>query len=190
MLCKAVTHSDHQVETIEDGIKRLKPISNRNIAALQKRYEKYSQELKRIEKCTKDVHEGVTRVKEEAELQKKWAIRQAEDDYKNIVAEVEKLEFKDETYINEEATKIRTEMESIKRTSDWTQTLMESAHAASLLNELQSGPSQRLVQNLPAELPQLNERVLVAPRIGFQRNQQLNSWHFGNLVGCVTQKRA
>ena len=39
VLCKAVTHSEHKVETIEDGIKRLTPISNKNMNVHGRRQE-------------------------------------------------------------------------------------------------------------------------------------------------------
>ena len=128
--------------------------------------------------------EAVTRVKEEAEARMQVIIKQAKDDYEMIVAEVESLQTKDQTLINDQKAKTGTEMESIIRTSHWSQTLMKSAHAASLLNELQSGPSRRLVQQLPPELTQLPEQSLVAPRIKFQQNQELS--FFGNIIGKVT----
>ena len=61
--------------------------------------------------------------------------------------------------------------ESIERTVDWSETVLNTAQAASLLQALQLGPQQILVDELPTERPKLEQTAFITPKLVFEPNR-------------------
>ena len=109
----------------------------------------YLQQIEKLERIRKECKGKKEQLKKEAKDNMKRIIAKAKADYETLEREVEKKHKIDENLICEEIAAIKTETESIERTVDWSETVLNSAKAGSLLEALQLGPKQHLIQDIP-----------------------------------------
>ena len=88
-------------------------------------------------------------------------------DYKRIEAEIDEKRQLDRAALQDEIETLNDECDVIKRTADWSETIMQTAHDASLLEELQDGPSKRLSQELPQKRKPMEMKCIQTPSIEF-----------------------
>ena len=145
VLCNAVNHNDHKVETITDAVHRLEPIIDANRKTMEKHIENCAATISVLERKSRDIMDHEAKLKEQAKLQLVQVKEQAEHDCTQLLQEIGAATAKDMTKISKNIQILTTKMDSMKNAIVWTDTMMRTAHSTSLLLELQSGPSRRLL---------------------------------------------
>ena len=167
--CRALDHHEHDVETIKDGIVRLKPKVEDTLMLLSKRREEYLEEVAHLKRVQDEIDEKAELLMKVKHQEMEMSIAIIREDFKRIATEIDEKRQLNREAVQNEIEALQDESDVIKRTVDWSETMMETARDASLLEELQHGASRRLAEELEEKRKPMDLTDIQSPSSEFQQ---------------------
>ena len=169
LVCRALDHKEHKVESIESAVDRLKPQAQRTVELLNERRADYAKEIEQLRKTREDFDRKANKLKAAAKERMEYVIALTREHYEQVIADIDQRRQQDDDVILQEINTLRDETDFLKRITDWSETMLRCAHASSLLEEIQAGPSRRLMLDMPKKRtsPRDVKEVLKMPSLRF-----------------------